>query len=342
MTVFSAPPPPALTTVDSIDAVGREAWTALCRQSSAPAFYHYDFLRSVETLPLTRSARPVYLLAHDASGRLTAGLPLYLQETKDPFGAPDAGPVRALVSHVWHCYDTVLPSAEPVSASLAARFWASVNDLAGQARADLWGLVNVVLDGPLAEALRVAGVPVEPTMPRYRLPIADGPADVEEHLSGLGRSSRRALRRYRRQAREAGAVVTAAEGRTVLDQDVLDLCLATADKHAPGYYPPDALAALIEALGPRCRLIRVELDGVLLAVSICLVDDHRLHAWAGGCRYPAELKWSPQYVLFAAELEAGFSSGLPVLECGRRNDEFKTRYGLHPLPLSRAVRRREG
>jgi CelD/BcsL family acetyltransferase involved in cellulose biosynthesis len=135
-------------------------------------------------------------------------------------------------------------------------------------------------------------------------------------------------------------LITVAEGRQVLDDAVLDLCVATADKHAPGYYPPVALGALIEALGPNCRIIRIELAGVLLATSICLVDTGRLHAWAGGCRYPQELKWSPQYVLFAAELEAGFATGLPVLECGRRNDEFKSRHGLQPLPLGRVVRRR--
>jgi CelD/BcsL family acetyltransferase involved in cellulose biosynthesis len=99
------------------------------------------------------------------------------------------------------------------------------------------------------------------------------------------------------------------------------------------------MAALIRRLGDACRLIRVELDGVLLAVSICMYDASRMHAWAGGCRYPPGLNWSPQYVLFAAELETAFAAGLPVLECGRRNDEFKTRYGLRPQRLGRAVRR---
>jgi predicted N-acyltransferase len=340
MTLSSAAQELTVSLVDSVDDVGSDAWSALYRASRAPVFYSYDFLRSVERAPLSTPSRAGYLLAHDRGNRLVAALPLYLQETRDPFGAADAGPVRALLSHVWHCYDTVLPSAVPLTTDLVGRFWDATEDLAARSGAGLWGLVNVAMSGPLADGLAAAGVALEPTVARYRLPIEGRLTSVEEHLATIGRSSRRTLRRYRRQARDAGAVITVEEGRSVLDRAVLDLCLATADKHAPGYYPPDALAALIEALGPNCRIIRVELDGVLLAASICLVDSGRLHAWAGGCRYPAELKWSPQYVLFAAELEAGFAIGLPTLECGRRNDEFKTRYGLQPLPLGRAVRRR--
>ena len=77
----------------------------------------------------------------------------------------------------------------------------------------------------------------------------------------------------------------------------------------------------------------MELDGQLLACSICLLDRSTAHYWAGGASYPAELNWSPQYVLFGAELEHGFASGRRVLEFGRRNDEFKTRYRLQPRQL---------
>lgn len=331
-----------VSVTDSVTAVGRAEWTSLVAACGAPVFYGYDFLRSVETAPLTFPSSARYLLARDADGRLVAALPVHLQHTRDPFasGPGSDALLTVLMGHVWHCYDTVLPSRIPLTTGLVETVWAALGELAGQLGVDLWGLANVAADSELAGALTAIGVATEPTVPRYRLPLADGPATLDEHLAGVGRSSRRTLRHYVRRAQDAGAVTTLREGSEALDQDVLDLCVGTADKHAPGYYPPDRLTALVKSLGPACRILRLELAGRLLAASVCLYDRTRMHAWAGGCLYPPELNWSPQYVLFAAELEAGMASGLPVLECGRRNDEFKTRYGLRAQPLVRAVVRR--
>jgi hypothetical protein len=209
--------------------------------------------------------------------------------------------------------------------------------LAGELGARRWGLVNVPERSALAAALGEVGLPGVPTAPRYQLRLAGGPATVDEHLAAVGRSSRRTLRRYWRRAVADGARVEVRVGRDGLDAEALALCLATADKHAPGYYPPDRLRSLAVALGPACRTIRVSLGGRLLGVSICLDDRSRMHAWAGGCRYPPELTWSPQYVLFHAELAAGIGSGRRVLECGRRNDDFKQRYGLARVGLGRHV-----
>ncbi|MFF7361536.1 GNAT family N-acetyltransferase [Streptomyces sp. NPDC008125] len=330
-----------ITVADSLASVGHEAWTELVTACGAGVFQSYDFLRSVESDPLTYPSAASYLLAHTGAGDLVAALPVYLQQTRDPFATgPGADTVlNALVGHVWHCYDTRLLHRGELTVLLVEQFWQALEDLAAEYRAELWGLANVALREPLAEHLTAIGVPVEETAPRYRLPIAGGPATLDEHLAGIGRSSRRSLRQSARRAERSGARSTLRTGRDALDQDVLDLCLGTANKHAPGYYPPDRLGALIERLGESCQILRIDLGGTLLATSICLYDDTRMHAWAGGCLYPAELNWSPQYALFEAELRAGFGSGRPVLECGRRNDEFKLRYGLQAYPLGRAVRR---
>lgn len=333
----------SVSVVDSLDKIGAKAWDTLADVSDASVFYRRQFLQSVERQPLSSPSEAMYMLGHDPTGRLVAALPLYLQETRDPFAATsDSGVVKALLGHVWHCYDTTLLSEGSLDPGLVARFWSSLENLADASGAELWGLVNVPLKEPLARHLTAAGVGIEETVPRYRLLLAGGPASLNDHLASVGRASRRTLRHYVRRAEHAGAVITVREGREVLDQAVLDLCLATADKHAPGYYPPDRLAALVEQLGTDCRIIRLELDGELLAVSICMLDRTRMHAWAGGSLYPPELNWSPQYVLFAAELRAGFESGRAVLECGRRNDEFKSRYQLKAHRLGRAVRRRVG
>ncbi|ANP48594.1 hypothetical protein J2Z21_007504 [Streptomyces griseochromogenes] len=341
MTVTGAGEQVRITVTDSLAPVGREAWNELVAACDASVFYGYDFLRSVESDPLTYPSTAYYLLARTGTGELVAALPVYLQRTRDPFatgpGADDV--LDALVGHVWHCYDTRLLYRGELTAWLVEQFWQALGDLAAAHRAQMWGLVNVPLRERLAQQLKAIGVPVEQTAPRYRLPIVGGPATLDEHLAGVGRASRRSLRQYARRAERAEARVTLRTGRDVLDEDVLDLCLGTANKHAPGYYPPDRLGALIERLGDACRILRIDLGGTLLATSICLYDDTRMHAWAGGCLYPPELNWSPQYALFEAELRAGFGSGRPVLECGRRNDEFKLRYGLQAYPLGRAVQR---
>jgi len=322
--------------VASIDELGPAEWERLAGR--APVFYRYDFLRSVETSPLSRPSAAHYLVTEDASGRLAAAMVLYLQETVDPFATGgDGRPERMLTGHVWHCYDTVVLSAAPLAPAVVTAFCDAMHALADELGAGPRGLVNVAWGGPLAAALTAAGLPAQETTPRYRLTVPPGGITREAHLATVGRSSRRTLGRYWRRALRAGVRVRFDEGRRVLDDEVLELCRATADKHAPGYYPPVELSALIDRLGPACRLLRVELDGVLLAVSICLLDEGRAHFWAGGCRYPAELNWSPQYVLFAAELEAGLASGRPVVEFGRRNDEFKRRYGLAPVRLGRFV-----
>jgi predicted N-acyltransferase len=322
---------------ESIAVVGRDAWTRLTQAGGASVFYSWDFLAAVEAQPLSALAKPFYLLVEDAPGVPLAVLPLYFQEGRDPFAAADGPAIRSLVSHVWHCYDTTVPCRTALEPRLVERIWLAVASLADELRADMYGLVNVPAWGPLHAALKNIGLTAQATVPRYRLDLRGGKPGMEPHLATVGRSSRRTLRSYVRRARRQGACVSVADGVRQLDGDVLDLCVATADKHAPGYYPPGPLAALIESLGARCRIVRVDLDGVLLAASICLYDDTRMHAWAGGCRYPDELNWSPQYVLFWSELETAFESGREVLECGRRNDKFKQRYGLTPVPLARFV-----
>lgn len=325
-----------ISVADSITHAGRQAWERLAHQ--APVFYGYDFLHSIEHLPLSAGAKAYYVLAHDRQGRLVAGLPLYFAEARDPFASDPGSPaVRILAGHLWHCYDTCLPSRVPVGPDLVRALWSRVQDLADDVGAGPRGLVNLPLNGPLAKRLQHLGVHIVETAPRYRLPLPGRRYTINDHLAGVGRASRRTLRKYCRRAAEAGVRISCEEPAVALDEAVLELCVLTADKHAPGYYPPRELAALLNALGPACRILRIELDGMLLATSICLLDRNRAHFWAGGCRYPAGLNWSPQYVLFAAELERGLASGKPMLEFGRRNDEFKLRYGLIAERLGKAI-----
>ncbi len=318
-----------LVVTDRLEDLGFAAWQQLVDRSAAPVFYHWNFLRSIEKLPLTAGARPYYLAVREPSGQLAAATVVYAQQASNPFGPAGNGPEPMLVGHLWHCYDSRLLSVHPLTEELVTGFATGLDRLADELGMHSRGLHNLDQDGPLAAILGPARLTAGAV--RYQLtPTAAD--DLASQLLAVGRSSRRTLRKYRQRAAAAGVRVTAGPAGPGLDE-VLALCQATAVRHAPGYYPPDALSRLLESLGERCQILRVELDGQLLACSICLLDHHTAHYWAGGASYPTELNWSPQYVLFGAELEHGFASGRRVLEFGRRNDEFKTRYRLQPRQL---------
>lgn len=306
----------------------RDEWDELVHASAAPVFYSWDFLRAIEAQPLTEGAVPFYLLDRGADG-LAAATVVYSQTSVNPFD-PDGTEERMLAGHLWHCYDTRLLTRGPATPGLVDDLAAALDRLAGELGVRWRGLHNLDLTGALATAVGAPGLVASAV--RYRLTPAPGHT-VERHLEAVGRSSRRTMRKYLRRAEEAGLRAEMAPVDNGLADDVLELCLATADKRAPGYYPPDRLAHLLRALGPSCAILRLELGGRLLACSICLLDHYRAHFWAGGSLYPEELNWSPQYVLFAAELRYGLAIGRPELEFGRRNDEFKRRYGLVPTRL---------
>lgn len=334
---MSAGQPAAVSQLSSEVRVGRQldelterSWRRFCEASRAPVFYSWDFLRSIEALPLTAGSEPYYLWTEDGDGELTAATVVYGQTAVNPFGAPGSAPEPMLVGHLWHCYDSRLLSTAPLDGVVVGAFAGALDRLAGELGMASRGLHNLDRSGELAA---LAEGSLSDGASRYQL--RPSPADtLDSHLEKVGRSSRRTMRKYCRRAAEDGLRVSFLAPADGLADDVLALCLATADKHAPGYYPPQALAKLLRSLGEDCRILRLELDGELLACSICLLDADSAHFWAGGSLYPQELNWSPQYVLFAEELAHGFASGKPILEFGRRNDEFKLRYALQPRPLA--------
>ncbi len=305
------------------------AWRRFCVATSAPVFYSWPVLQSVETQPLTADSQPYYLWTAEPDGSISAATVVYAQTAVNPFGAPGSAPEPMLVGHLWHCYDSRLLSVGPLDAEVVTAFARALDGLADGLGMASRGLHNLDRRGPLAGLVSE----LTPGADRYQLVPRPGDS-AEQHLDGVGRSSRRTMRKYCRRAVEDGLQVRFVPPADGLADDVLALCLATADKHAPGYYPPEALSRLLLALGDDCRILRLELDGELLACSICLLDADSAHFWAGGSLYPERLNWSPQYVLFAEEISHGLQTGKRVLEFGRRNDEFKLRYGLQPVPLA--------
>jgi hypothetical protein len=288
---------------------------------------------------MLRADRCAYLVARDREGLPLAVLPAYLQSRYDPLGVLGgvlegrpwaSGPM--LLSHAWHCYDTCLP-AVTLSPALANAVCSSLRGLARDWGAAAFGFVNVAAGQRplLAGLLRGSGLRGARIDTRYRLPLDGlGPA---AYVAALGRNARRTMRRYERRALEAGARVETASPHDGLEE-VMQMCTLSAGKHGnASYYPAQAVEAFVRVLGATAKVVKLVLDGEVIAASICLRDGARFHSWAGGARYERGDRFSPNYVLLLGEVRAALEEGCAVMEGGRRSDDFKVRCGMRPIPL---------
>ncbi|HEU4730039.1 MAG TPA: GNAT family N-acetyltransferase [Kofleriaceae bacterium] len=326
---------PAVTVSDDIDEIPAPAWGELMTAIRAPVFYRRDFVRAYQRSNLGGAMRTVYLTVAGGGGALAAALPAYLldaAETGRVLGMPAlaADPRPALLGHLPHCYDTALPirGGDP---EVLAVLWSALRAEGRRAGAATIGLMNVPAGSPARAALeRLPGVAVVPGAARWSLDASAYP-DLDRFLAVMSRSTRRNLRGARSRADRDGAriEITAhgpADDHAAID-DAVALCVATAAKHGSRYYPGGPLRRFLGELDDYL-VIRVRLGDRTLAASICLREASVLHTWAGGAHYPPELRWSPNHVLFHAELELGFRIGVERIHCGRRNDEFKARHRL--------------
>lgn len=315
-------------TVDSTSAVDAAEWDALVDTCAASVFYRYRVLSAYERSGLGSQHGQAYVLGRNADGELVAGLPLYLLDAREILGIlgieATTGTQSAVISHFPHCYDSTVLLANGPGTDLSA-VWSAVTEYGRRSGAALCGLLNVPADAGIAERLReMAGTAVSGA-PRWYLDTANV-ADTDDVLRTMSRSTRKTLRRNVNRALADGAHVERCYGAGV--EDAVALCAATAAKHGNGYYPPKAMRSFLTGLGDQFIVLRVRHRDRTLAASVCLRDGATLHTWAGGARYPDDTKWSPNYVLFHQELELAFSLGVSRLECGRRNDDFKSRHRL--------------
>lgn len=334
---------------DTIERLPRAAWQHVVERAGAPVFYGYDFLRAYERSPLSDTRGTLYVLVrHGRAPR--AAIPAYLLDDWDPLGVlsglvpADEPARRMLVSHMWHCYDSRLPVADSDD-RLVDRVCAELSRVAREL--DAAGLVfaNVTVGSLLLEQLRALGFRIAPIEVRYVLDLRDlrGPDD---YLAALPGRVRRALLRHRRRGGEAGVRISITAAQPESLDDALELCRRTAARHGnDAYYQSERMRAFLTGLGARSvRIVRVELEGDLVAASICLLDDTSFHTWAGGADYArcSAHAFSPNYVLFYEEVRAALGSGRARLEAGRRNHEFKLRHGLAPVGLCAATRATDG
>ncbi|MGC9665980.1 GNAT family N-acetyltransferase [Planosporangium sp. 12N6] len=308
----------------------------------APSLYYTrQFLRAYERHPVQHVVDRRYLLVEDA-GVPVGFAPCYVQG--DPLDCLDLGPDgRALVSHLWHCPDGRLVGTSSRVATLLAATMREVADDLGLARA---AFVNVEVGSPSARTLEAAGHPGVAIDTRYRLDLT-GVSTEDGYLARLKIGPRHEYRRQLNRAVEAGVKMTIRPAEPDEPADKLRLLERSAARlGSPGYYDARRIVGLLGELAGPARINEIWLGDDLLAIGILFVDaqpgaEPRLHAWAAGYERERRLPFSPYYLLHACAVRYALELGLPTIEGGRRNDEFKMRYGMTPTPLGAHVVNRQ-
>jgi CelD/BcsL family acetyltransferase involved in cellulose biosynthesis len=310
----------------------RSGWDELVRASAAPVFYRSRYLSAYHDHPLADIDRFGYLMVRESGGRPLAALPVARYARPDPVGAlravdPAIASRPALLSHVWHCYDSQVVGAVR-RADVVAAVLHAMRTLAVRWGAAWFGLVNVARDGPTAAALSAAGLPGRHLVDRF---VADltGLADFDGYLRRLRPRARANLVRNRRRADEAGLTcATLPVDEADLDE-IARLCARTAARFGNvGFYPPATFARFVTALGDCAHVLEVRHAGRLVAVGVCLTDEHRFHTWTCGVDYDVPGRASPYTLLFAESVALALRLRRPVLEGGRSNGVYKERHGL--------------
>jgi hypothetical protein len=321
----------------SISEIDGAEWNEVVDAAGAPVFYKHAFLRAYERAPLQETRAFLYLAFGQPA---TAVLPAYIQSTDDAIGTisglglPDRSPGdQILLTHIAHCYDTVLPARPGLAPGLAGRACEVLADLARQAGVKWFAFLNVDGASATASELSCAGLDRIPMNTRFRRNLA-AYQNVTEFVADIpSKKARYALRYSRDQAHRAGMVITApdpAGGAT----DAVELCRRTTARHGTADYYPERFCEFVAMAKDMVSVTEVRLGGHLASAAICLFDRTRFHLWAGGIDYEASAHiYSAFSLMLWPAVEETILRRLPVLEGGRGNATTKQRFRLEPVPL---------
>jgi predicted N-acyltransferase len=312
---------------DSIRAVPA-VWDEAVRVSGAPVFYERTYLEAYEDAPLVAVERCAYLIA--TRDDAVAVLPVFVVAEMDPLGAlaaafPDAPSGRGLVTPGWHCYDGRIPATTPDD-GLVADLVAALGDLARGAGVAWGALVNFMDGSELGGTRAMIDERFILDLARFESPVA--------YVASLPPKVRQNVRRWRRRAEEAGVTITVGRAADADLDTIVELARRTAAKYGAGdFYRAGPFQRFVRALGDAAVAIEVRLGDRLLSGGVCLVDAERFHTWTCGVDYDADPPFSPYTLLFVESVRVALERGLPLLEGGRRNGEYKLRFGLRRQPL---------
>jgi hypothetical protein len=308
-------------------------WDEAVGAAAAPVFYESAYLAAYHKFPLAPIERFGYLVVNESSAELpVAVLPVALHTQADPLGwlrriQPGIERERALLSHVWHCYDTRLVGAAD-RPDITGALLAAQHALA-QAWGAAWiGFINVERGTSSATALTTAGMTGQHLMDRFSADLA-GLTDLDGYLRLLGSRPRANLARSARRAAESGMTTTVTPAADADLDEVAELCArTTARLGSAQFYPMATFARFVTALGACAYVLAVRQSGRLVAAGVCFTDELRFHTWACGVDYNVTGNASPYAVLFAQSVALAIKLGSTVFEGGRANNVFKLRHGL--------------
>jgi len=308
-------------------------WDEVVKAAAAPIFYRSAYLAAYHDYPLADLEQQCYLMVRTRPGEPPlAVVPVALHHSPDPLGGlrlihPGIERTPALLSHVWHCYDTRIVGAAD-RADVAAAIIAAMRDLASSWRAGWLGFVNVEHGSPTSSALTAAGLPGAHLIERFSAGL-QGLTDLDGFLARLGRRGRANLARNARRAADSGLTADVVTGPEADLAEVAELCARTATRFGNSdFYPPQTFAGFVSGLGQAVQIIQIRQAGRLVAVGVCFTDERRFHTWACGVDYDVTGNASPYTLLFSESVALAIRLGLPVLEGGRSNEVFKRRHGL--------------
>jgi predicted N-acyltransferase len=313
-----------------------ERWDELVASVRAPVFYRRPFLTAFEAFPLHSIEATRYVTVEGSGGRLGAGLPVYLVRDVDPMRVladhyPSAVGEPLLLSHVWHCYDTQLPTRG--GPELTAVALQAMRKVAVDCGASWWGVANVNAADravPLLEEAGLHGADINVGW-RRRLTDIEG---FDQYMAGLKRDHRYHLRRDLRNATKAQSHVSMLSAQEADLDEFVALARMTATKFDNAdYYHPDRFPRFLRQLGNDARLMELRVEDRLVGAVVVLLDEDRLHFWCCGADYDSCHGFSPFYVLFARLLQVSLQEGKVWFEFGRNNPVFKRRYAMTPHAL---------
>lgn len=329
---------------DDLHAITPIGWDKMVAAAGAPIFYDSRYLTAYQQFPLGPIARFGYLAVTEPGADLpVAVVPLTLHLAADPFGRlrgtyPGIECEPALLSHVWHCYDTQIVGGAG-RPEVAEAIVAALADLAMAWQARWYGFVNVERGSATANALTAAGLGGVPLIDRFGTDLT-GLTDLGDYLKRLAVRPRANITRMVRRAADNDMTTTVCAAHECDLDEVAELCGRTAARFGnTGFYPREAFAGFVTELGPLAHILAVRQRDRLVAVGVCLTDDRRFHTWTCGVDYAVTGNASPYAVLFAESMSLAIRLGLPVFEGGRSNEVFKTRHGLAVRHLDAHVRR---
>ncbi|MCD9194738.1 GNAT family N-acetyltransferase [Streptomyces albireticuli] len=322
--------------VRTVEDLAPETGELAAAAGASEFYYGHEFLRAYEREPIQPVHAVHYIEVLDEDDRVIALTPCYVQG--DPLRALDMAPdEKALLSHVWHCSDTQLAGTRADDPRVARAIVARMRAIAAEEGLERCGFINVATGSPTALALAGAGLTGIDLDTRYTVDLA-ALGDWQGYLSSLRYNARREYARQLRRAEDCGVKIT--ERVPDGDEDPASLQIfevLMANVGSAGYYSKERIAAFLRYTRKGARILEVTMDGEVIAKAVVFLEPRKIHAWAGGYDRNADAAsgrpFSSYYVLMSAIIKLGLRAGVPTLEGGRRNGDFKIRYGMRPQPL---------